>query len=105
MPALKNLIRRGLAHEGFAFIEVISDCTEIYGRKNDLGSSPEMILSQKRGVRPEVHGQTVDIPFRAHHMQTGVLAESNRPEYAAAYRQHAQGIKARHSGAAEGAHG
>src|SRR3990172_6672973 len=38
-PALKNLLKAGIAHPGFAFIEVLSDCTEIYGRKNDLGNS------------------------------------------------------------------
>lgn len=52
-PALKNLLKEALAHPGFAFVEVISDCTEIYGRKNDLGNSPEMILSQKKAMRPD----------------------------------------------------
>ncbi|HED13918.1 MAG TPA: 2-oxoacid:ferredoxin oxidoreductase subunit beta, partial [Gammaproteobacteria bacterium] len=33
-PTLKNLIREGIANPGFSFIEVLSDCTEIYGRKN-----------------------------------------------------------------------
>ena len=105
VPALKNLIRRGLDYDGFAFIEVLSDCTEIYGRKNDLGSSAEMILNQKRGVRPEHHGETVDIPFRAHRLPTGVLAEHARPEYAATYRRNAQAIKARHAGGVEHVHG
>jgi len=52
-PSQKNLIREALLHDGFSFVEVISDCTEIYGRKNDLGSSPEMILSQKSVMRPD----------------------------------------------------
>jgi len=87
-PALKNLIRDGISHRGFSFIEVISDCTEIYGRKNELGSSPEMVLSQKKGVRPESYGNEVDQPFRPGEWTTGVLARNERPEYGAAYRAH-----------------
>ena len=86
--ALKNLLQEGIAHEGFSFVEVISDCTEIYGRKNELGSSPEMVLSQKRSVLPKFDGTTVDKPFRAGNWETGVLSREERPEYYATYRQH-----------------
>ena len=86
-PGLKNLIKEGLQHPGFAFIEVISDCTEIYGRKNDLGNSPEMILSQKRAMRPELSdSNVVDRPFRPNALPTGVLARNERPEYGATWR-------------------
>ena len=80
-PALKNLFKEGLSHQGFAFIEVMSDCTEIYGRKNDLGNSPEMVLRQKSSIRPENYGNTVDQPFRPNALKTGVLARNQRPEY------------------------
>jgi 2-oxoglutarate ferredoxin oxidoreductase subunit beta len=72
---------------------VISDCTEIYGRKNDLGSSPEMILSQKSSMRPDSYGNRVDRPFRPNPFATGVLARSERPEYADAYRRHMAALK------------
>ncbi len=85
-PALKNLIKEGFAHPGFSFIEIISDCTEIYGRKNELGSSAEMVLSQKSAMRPDVYDNTVDQPFRPNPGRTGVLARNNRPEYGASYR-------------------
>lgn len=84
-PALKDLIKEGIRYSGFAFIEVISDCTEIYGRKNDLGSSPEMILSQKAGVRPPEDRNQVDVPFRPGAWKTGILSRNDRPEYAEAY--------------------
>ena len=51
VPKLKELIRAGLEHPGFAFIEVLSDCTEIFGRKNEMGSSPEMMMRQKSELR------------------------------------------------------
>jgi 2-oxoglutarate ferredoxin oxidoreductase subunit beta len=97
VPALKNLIKAGIRHKGFAFIEVISDCTEIYGRKNDLGSSPEMILSQKSSIRPPSYGGKVDIPFRPGTWETGILACNERQEYAEAYRLHVAAVKQQQS--------
>ena len=98
VPALKDLIRDAIAHPGFSFLEVISDCTEIYGRKNELGSSPEMVLSQRSGVRPEAPGNVIDMPFRANALRTGILEQNERPEYAAAYREHLQRVKAPRTG-------
>jgi 2-oxoglutarate ferredoxin oxidoreductase subunit beta len=86
-PALKNLLKEALAHNGFSFVEVISDCTEVLGRKNDLGSSPEMILRQKSGMRPDTYGNVVDKPFRPNSFVTGVIARNDRPEYAETYRR------------------
>ncbi|HJM49485.1 MAG TPA: thiamine pyrophosphate-dependent enzyme [Alphaproteobacteria bacterium] len=91
-PALKNLIKDGLEYPGFAFLEIISDCTEIYGRKNDLGESAEMILSQKADMRPEAYHNTADQPFRPNSMETGVLVRLERPEYGETYRRHAAGL-------------
>ena len=88
-PALKNLIRSAIEHDGFSFVEVMSDCTEIYGRKNDLGESAEMILSQKADMRPEAFGNVADEPFRPNRLVTGVLAKQERPEYGATYRERA----------------
>ena len=87
-PSLKNVLKQGLAYDGFSFIEVISDCTEVFGRKNEMGDSAEMVLTQKASVRPDVYENTVEQPFRPNHMKTGILARNSRPEYAAAYRQH-----------------
>jgi len=94
-PALKNLIKAGLAHEGFSFIEAMSDCTEVNGRKNDLGESAEMILSQKSDMRPGPRGDAVDEPFQPHSLRTGVLATRDRPEYGRVYRERAASERAR----------
>jgi 2-oxoglutarate ferredoxin oxidoreductase subunit beta len=97
-PALKNLLRDAIAHKGFAFVEVLSDCTEIFGRKNDLGESPEMIMTQKSKMRPAsygvVGGNIVDEPFRATNLKTGILEQNDRPEYGATYRSHVANIQA-----------
>ena len=88
LPALKNMIQEGLAHRGFSFLEVISDCTEVYGRKNDLGESPEMILRQKADMRPVANSNITEQPFRPNPFETGILARHQRPEYGDTYRRH-----------------
>jgi 2-oxoglutarate ferredoxin oxidoreductase subunit beta len=90
---LRDLIGQAIAHKGFSFVEVLSDCTEIYGRKNDLGASPEMMLAKKSEMRPFAYRNTVDVPFRPNHLRTGVIARNDRPEYGAAYRTMAAGLR------------
>jgi len=93
VPSLKNLFMEAITTRGFSFVEVISDCTEIYGRKNQLGNSPEMIMSQKSGMRPDSYGNKVDQPFRPNAFKTGVLSKTERPEYADSYRAHVAQVK------------
>jgi len=95
VPGLKNLIKEALDHPGFSFVEIISDCTEIYGRKNELGESAEMILAQKISMKPETYGNVVDQPFRPNALDTGVIAKTDRPEYGATYRKHAAQVQAK----------
>ncbi|KAA5602281.1 2-oxoacid:ferredoxin oxidoreductase subunit beta [Blastochloris sulfoviridis] len=93
-PALKNLIRAAIEHDGFSFVEVMSDCTEIYGRKNELGESAEMILSQKSDMVPDGLGNAPDQPFRPNRMATGILARHARPEYGRTYRERSAELRA-----------
>jgi len=92
-PGLKDVLKQGLAHTGFSFIEVMSDCTEVFGRKNDLGNSAEMVLTQKASTRPDYLEDAVDQPFRPHVIKTGVLACNDRPEYAESYRRYVENMK------------
>ncbi|MCF6215861.1 MAG: 2-oxoacid:ferredoxin oxidoreductase subunit beta [Emcibacter sp.] len=99
VPRLRDLISEGLDYKGFSFIEVMSDCTEINGRKNDLGSSSEMVLGQTRTMRPsEYDNNVVDHPFRPNSMNTGVFVKSNRPEYGASYRDMVDDIQEKQKG-------
>lgn len=95
VTGLKNLMRKAIEHDGFSFVEVISDCTEIYGRKNDLGMSPEMMLSQKSSMRPDAYRNTVDVPFRPNALECGVLTQKDRPEYGNAYRDMTAKLRAK----------
>ena len=92
-PGLKDVLKAGIEHDGFAFIEVMSDCTEVFGRKNELGNSAEMVLTQKSAARPDYIVDAVDQPFRPHHIKTGVLAKNDRPEYYASWRRCVESMK------------
>jgi 2-oxoglutarate ferredoxin oxidoreductase subunit beta len=102
VTGLKNLLRQAIEHHGFSFVEVISDCTEIYGRKNDLGMSPEMMLSQKATMRPDAYRNTVDVPFRPNALECGILNRTERAEYGTAYREKTAALRAK---AKESSHG
>jgi 2-oxoglutarate ferredoxin oxidoreductase subunit beta len=71
----------------------MSDCTEVFGRKNDLGNSAEMVLTQKASVRPDYLEDAVDQPFRPHQIKTGVLAKTDRTEYAESWRRYVESMK------------
>jgi 2-oxoglutarate ferredoxin oxidoreductase subunit beta len=47
-PVMTGIMVEALAHQGFSFVEVISDCPEYYGRYNGLGRGPEMLAWMKR---------------------------------------------------------
>lgn len=85
---LERLCAEGLAHQGFAFIEVLSDCPEFFGRYNRLGRGPEMLLGQKRrtdAVGPLLARKAVlGVPQAdaGPALPTGVLHREVRPEFA-----------------------
>lgn len=49
---LKNCIREAVNHEGFAFIDVISNCVENYGRRVGFKNAYEMLTSFKQKYKP-----------------------------------------------------
>ena len=47
-PVLAEIIAAAVAHRGFSFIDVISDCPVYDGRYNRLGEGPEMLAGMMR---------------------------------------------------------
>ena len=45
---LDDLFEKALNHRGFSFIDVMTDCTEYFGRKNALGGGSDLLFSQTR---------------------------------------------------------
>lgn len=85
---LAEIISQAMAHRGFSFIDVISDCPVYDGRYNRLGQGPEMLAGMKRGdaalaaalaeKRFVPHISASAGPARA--LPTGILHRSASPE-------------------------
>jgi 2-oxoglutarate ferredoxin oxidoreductase subunit beta len=85
--AVENLIAAGLRHEGFSFVEIISDCPEFFGRFNRVGSPSDMLLTQKQNTLDAKAAAALPAERRKGKMLTGVLYQEEAPEYAASYEQ------------------
>ncbi len=51
LPHLKKCIREALEYEGFAFVDVISQCVENYGRRLGFKNAYEMIMNFKKNYK------------------------------------------------------
>ncbi len=82
----EDIFARALDHKGFSFVEVMTDCTEYFGRTNRLGNGADLLFSQARAEqaietdlaeRPTL----TPVPPKAVRpvMEMGVLHESRRP--------------------------
>jgi len=65
---LEKLIAEGIQHKGFAFIEVMTTCPEIHGRRNRLGTPAEMLQALGK----------LSLPM-------GILHRETKPEYVETY--------------------
>jgi 2-oxoglutarate ferredoxin oxidoreductase subunit beta len=89
VPVLTDVLAQALAHRGFSFVEVLSDCPVYYGRYNDEGAGPEMLLGMKRRDAA-IAGLLGTKRFVPHlppsrsvpSLPTGVLHRAEREEFA-----------------------
>jgi len=87
---LPGLLEEAIAHRGFSFVELISDCPVYFGRYNGLGEGPEMLagMNLQNGPIASALAAKAFVPALggrapSHGMPTGVLHRSDRPEYGA----------------------
>jgi 2-oxoglutarate ferredoxin oxidoreductase subunit beta len=79
---MQNILVKAIAHKGFSFVELLTQCPTYYGRKNEGVSPTEMmkkfattttsIGSQKKKENPEL-------------LERGIFVEQERTEYASGY--------------------
>jgi 2-oxoglutarate ferredoxin oxidoreductase subunit beta len=82
---LISLIERGIKHKGFSFIDALTPCVTVFGRRNRMGSPGEMFKAQKnmtvwvekaKNMSPdELNGKLI----------RGVLVEREAPEFTEEY--------------------
>ncbi len=82
---LDKLMARGIKKKGFSLVEVITDCTEIYGRRNRLGGPTEMLLRQKEVTVSKAKAESMSPEELEDKLITGVLVEVDKPEYCESY--------------------
>jgi 2-oxoglutarate ferredoxin oxidoreductase subunit beta len=83
--SLESILGQALAHPGFAFVEVLTDCPELFGRHNKLGDGARMLLAQKERTVPEARARRMSAEDLEGKDVIGVLSKGERPEFARQY--------------------
>lgn len=83
---LQSLIADGLRHDGFSFIETLTQCPTNYGRRNKIPDPVEMLKWQKEVAVSEKVYNSLSEEERVGKMITGVLHQNcDKPEYTKSY--------------------
>ena len=79
---ISDIIRQAILHEGFAVVEIMSQCPTYFGRKNKLGSSVDMMRWFKDHTVPVGSKKREEDPTL---IERGVIVEKDLPEYCREY--------------------
>jgi 2-oxoglutarate ferredoxin oxidoreductase subunit beta len=77
-----TIIAKAITHKGFSMVEVMTQCPTYYGRKNKLGSAPDMMKYFQQMTVPVGSKKKADHPEL---IERGVFIEEQRSEYSATY--------------------
>ncbi len=78
---LEKMMEKALSKEGFAVVEVLSNCHVGYGRQNDMGSPVAMLNWMRENTSP----RSVQDGESSAKIARGVLVDKDLPEYTALY--------------------
>lgn len=85
---LERIFAEALAHRGFAFVEVLSNCPTYFGRYNRLGDGPEMLVwltrQDSRVADPLAAKRVVShlpVPEPPPGLELGILHREERPVF------------------------
>lgn len=86
VPVLVDVLRKGIRHEGFSIIEVVTGCPTNFGRQNKIGAPALMMEWQKDHGVPRAAWEKLDDGAREGKFPIGVLYErTDGTEYTKAY--------------------
>ncbi|MGQ9708802.1 MAG: 2-oxoacid:ferredoxin oxidoreductase subunit beta [bacterium] len=79
---LTSSIKEALIHPGFSFIEVISPCPTVYGRRNQLGSGLDIVkyYRDRSVVKNEIDTRECDIDYQGT-IVVGRFVQKRKPTY------------------------
>jgi 2-oxoglutarate ferredoxin oxidoreductase subunit beta len=81
----EKLIGRAIQHKGFSVVEVIANCHTSYGRMNKFGSPVEMLEWMRDSSVTVKAAERMKPEELAGKFTRGVMVESEKPEFIAAY--------------------
>jgi 2-oxoglutarate ferredoxin oxidoreductase subunit beta len=79
---ITDLIKKAILHEGFSVVEVLSQCPTYYGRKNGLGTAPDMMRQLKENTTRIGSKAKAENPAL---IERGIFVEKELPEYCQEY--------------------
>ena len=86
VPILVDVLRKGIRHEGFSIIEVVTGCPTNYGRQNKMAAPAMMMEWQKDHGVMKAAWDKMDPAQREGKFPIGVLYErTDLKEYTKAY--------------------
>ena len=83
---LDRLIEGGIKHKGFALVEVLENCNTYYGRPNKIGLLDLLQWEKNNTVNAKAAERMTPEQLEGK-ILTGLLHQSDRPEYVAQYEQ------------------
>jgi 2-oxoglutarate ferredoxin oxidoreductase subunit beta len=81
---MADIIRQAILHEGFAVVEILSQCPTYFGRKNKAGSAADMVNWYKKNTTPIGSKAKKENPNL---IERGIFIQDERPEYCKQYQQ------------------
>ncbi len=86
--ALEKMIRQGIAHRGFSFIEALVPCPTEYGRRNPPAGAVEMLMRDKARAVSVAEASAMSPRELEGRIVTGILHHDvEKPEFQAGYAQ------------------
>jgi 2-oxoglutarate ferredoxin oxidoreductase subunit beta len=79
---LVDIIVKAISHEGFAVVEVLSQCPTYFGRKNKAGDAVDMVKWFKDHTTPIGSKAKKENPDL---IERGIFVQNERPEYCREY--------------------
>jgi len=92
-PLAVRLIANALRHDGFSFVEILSQCPTYYGRRNRLGTARDMMRYFKEISVTAKQAAGMDAGELSGKIVIGELFKSDAPEYTKEYRRVTAGAK------------
>ncbi|MBI9083330.1 MAG: 2-oxoacid:ferredoxin oxidoreductase subunit beta [Desulfobacterales bacterium] len=77
-----DILREAILHDGFAVVEILSQCPTHYGRKNRKGSAVDMMEQYKNNTTPIGSKAKQENPDL---IERGIFVQKDEPEYCSEY--------------------